>query len=281
MSRKQFERLHFNVPRRVLQIFNRVKHSVLVRSTNSKLMSSILNTNKASAKKCHLQQSCSQFYQSLILSTLPLACLVVLPSTARATQLIANPDFEFIYSNLSPNLTYSKGNNVGGWIVESGDIDQRNTWGASSGQYSIDLNGNKPGSIYQDFATEKGKNYTLSFDLAGSPLSGDSPLMKKIQVFWEETLVDTLSFDTRGRAANSMGWANYKYNLLASNDTTRLRFTSLTDGNHGAILDNIKVNPIANSPLPSTSVPEPTAIFGLFAISIIGINSKLGRGLRE
>ncbi len=280
MSRKQFERLHFNVAGRVLQIFNQLKHSVLVRGTSSKLMSSVVNANRNSAKRFYIQQSCSQFYRSLILSALPLACLVVLPETARATQLIANPDFEFTYPNLSPNLTYSKGDNVGGWIVESGDIDQRNNWEASSGQYSIDLNGTKPGSIYQDFTTEKGKNYTLSFDLAGNPFSGNSPLIKKMQVFWEETLVDTLSFNTIERAANNMGWANYKYNLFASNNTTRLRFRSLTNGNQGAALDNIKVNPIANSPIPSTSVPEPTAILGFFAISVIGINSKLGRGLR-
>jgi choice-of-anchor C domain-containing protein len=281
MSRKQFERLHFNVPGRVLQIFNQLKHSVLVRSTNYKLMSSVVNTNRNYSKRFYLQQSCSQFYRNLVLSTLPLACITLLPTTARATQLIANSDFEFTYPNLSPTLTYSKGNNVGGWIVESGDIDQRNTWEASKGQYSIDLNGNKPGSIFQDFATEKGKNYTLSFDLAGNPRTGNSPLMKKMQIFWEETLVDTLSFDTTGRAANSMGWANYKYNLLASNNTTRLRFTSLTDGNQGAILDNITVNPIANSSVPSTSVPEPTAILGLFTISFIGINLKLGRELHK
>jgi choice-of-anchor C domain-containing protein len=272
MSRKKVERLHLNVARGVLHIFNQVKHSVLGQNINSKLISSVLNANKTSAKNFYLQQSCSQFYRSLILSTLPLACVALLPTTARATQLVANQNFEFTYPNLSPNLTYSKGNNIGGWVIESGEIDQRNTWEAASGRYSIDLNGKEPGSIYQDLPTSKGQNYTLSFALAGSPLSGTSPLIKKLKVFWGETLVDTPTFDTSGHAANSMGWTNYKYNLLAVNYTTRLRFTSLTNGNQGATLDNVTVTPVATS-----SVPEPTAILGLFAIGIFGVDSALRR----
>ena len=65
--------------------------------------------------------------------------------------------------------TYTTGQTIGNWTVQSGDVDLIGTLWQSSplGGRSIDLNGNNPGAIAQTLATTAGRQYQVIFQCNG------------------------------------------------------------------------------------------------------------------
>jgi choice-of-anchor C domain-containing protein len=151
-------------------------------------------------------------------------------------------DGSFEKPNVGGGVNLGAGQTFGPWTVGSGDIDVvgTNWWMPKNGVQSVDLNGWNTGSIYQDLSTNSGTQYTLSFALAGDPVCG--PQIKEMQVYWGTVLVADLTFDITGHSGTNMGWKIHKYQVQATDSTTRLSFVSLTQNSAcGPALDAVSV----------------------------------------
>jgi choice-of-anchor C domain-containing protein len=138
-------------------------------------------------------------------------------------------------------ITYRDGQAFDSWTFDVGSVDltSKNDWLAADGSQSVDLSGDDAGSIYQDLSTAAGGKYTLSFALAGNPSC--APSNKMMQVWWGAMLLVTLSFDVTGKSTSNVGWTTFSYTVTAMSKTTRLRFTSLTIGSCGPVIDAVAV----------------------------------------
>jgi choice-of-anchor C domain-containing protein len=156
--------------------------------------------------------------------------------------IVINGSFETPSVRSSTFDTYRGGQSFGGWTVESGSIDHisGNYWRASDGLQSVDLTGS-PGNatIYQDLATVPQHTYQLTFDLSGNPEG--APIVKQIEIWWGETLLDSTIYDTTGNSNENMNWNSRTYMVTATATTTRLAFKSLTSGSYGPVVDNVRV----------------------------------------
>ncbi|MBL8045536.1 MAG: DUF642 domain-containing protein [Anaerolineales bacterium] len=163
---------------------------------------------------------------------------------AQAQNLVTNGDFE---SPLvaPPLAVYYAPTNFGGWVVDFGSVEliANGYWQAASGVQSVDLSGWAKGGIYQDLSTATGQSYLLRFALAGNPMG--APQIKQVEVRWGDMLVATLSISTFGRSNANMGYQYFEYPIIASTNVTRLKFTSLTDGIYGPVVDDVSVVPTA------------------------------------
>ena len=174
-----------------------------------------------------------------------------LPSSPTATNtpsippisLVTNGDFE------SPDagswfVVYKARQTFDSWTVESGSVDLTGRlWPAARGKQSVDLTGttDEAGTIYQNLPTVPGQSYVLRFAKGGNP--GGEPAIKRMEVWWDDNLVDTLTVDTTGWKVNTIVWEYREYTVVALGSTTRLRFKSLTEGNFGPVLDDVSVVP--------------------------------------
>jgi choice-of-anchor C domain-containing protein len=155
-----------------------------------------------------------------------------------AQDIVTNGDFET--PDAGPGwVVYHAGQTFGGWTVESGTVEHKGVWQDARGRQSVDLTGVGAGAIYQDLATVPGQTYQLRFAMAGNP--GGGPAVKRMEVWWGDTGVDTPSFDTTGRTSDDMGWRYQQYSVTATAAVTRLRFKSLIEGVWGPALDDVSV----------------------------------------
>jgi choice-of-anchor C domain-containing protein len=158
--------------------------------------------------------------------------------------IVTNGDFETPDAG-SSYVMYAAGSAFGGWSVETGSVDLVGTdWQAAAGRQSVDVTGSTgdAGSIYQDLSTIPGQTYMLRFALAGNPVG--APTMKSMEIWWGNSLTDTVLFDTTGRSRRDVGWVYREYSVVATTYLTRLRFRSLTPGFDGPMLDDVSVTPV-------------------------------------
>jgi choice-of-anchor C domain-containing protein len=168
------------------------------------------------------------------------------PGVAVPTNVVVNGGFESPAVVLATVQTFASGQNLGGWMVESGSVEiSRTYWLPDEGVQSLGLNGTGIGTVYQDLATVPGQSYYLHFALAGVP---GSPVIKTNQVWWNGSLLDTVTFDSTGNSSSAMGWTNREYQVTASGAITRLRFASLTTGAAGPALDAVSLVPALPPP---------------------------------
>lgn len=185
-----------------------------------------------------------------------LCCLV--PAALRAQErvnLIRNGSFEEgpvarSYLNLAGGSTA-----MPGWVVTGEGIDLVGAgyWVASDGTYAIDLDGSARsrvtppyvhGGIAQTFATEKGRRYRVTFDLAGNPNRG--PTIKPLRVS-AAGKAGRFEFDAAGKTGRAMGWVRAEWEFTATEEKTTLEFTSLTESpqtGYGPAVDRVVVVPI-------------------------------------
>jgi choice-of-anchor C domain-containing protein len=125
---------------------------------------------------------------------------------------------------------------IKGWIVTGEGIDYVGTryWTSSDGTHALDLDGSvgskisppyAQGGIAQTFATTPGKNYIVTFDLAGNPYRG--PTIKPLRVSAAGQEKD-FSFDIAGKSGSNMGWLRKTWAFTAKDVSTTLEFRSLT-----------------------------------------------------
>ncbi|HRY70488.1 MAG TPA: choice-of-anchor C family protein [Phycisphaerae bacterium] len=171
-----------------------------------------------------------------------LCCLVAIScvtiSESAGQNLMKNSSFEEgDYPGGSSALLHEDSTRISEWTVTQGTIEWigRGLWDPFDGDRSIDLNGNDPGAIAQTVATIPGRNYILSFGMAGNPDGG--PAIKKLRVRAGDIISDAFEFDTTAHARDDMGWTRLIWMFEASAETTTVEFLSETQQTCGPALD--------------------------------------------
>jgi subtilisin-like proprotein convertase family protein len=147
-------------------------------------------------------------------------------------------------------LVYGTGTTVGGWFVESGDVNHvidfaSGGWQPAQGTSSYDLNGNSgvPGIISQTIATTTGQRYDLQFARSGFPLG---TILKQMEVFWAGGSLGVFDYDATGNSLANMNWA-YTNLIVTGSGSDQLRLVSLIGGVHGPAVDDISLTPLASA----------------------------------
>ena len=141
---------------------------------------------------------------------------------------------------------------IAGWRIGGRGVDYVGSgWWQSSDSLarSIDLSAATPGSVSQVISTEPSAYYDVIFALAGNPKGG--PETKMMTVSATGNNPTTYSFNAAGKTARDMGWVDNRYRFYAKSDSTTLTFASVTDGNSGPALDNVRVFECESWPRPN------------------------------
>jgi choice-of-anchor C domain-containing protein len=172
---------------------------------------------------------------------------MTLAATVSAALPFANGGFEHgTYSvsggfqTLGPAAT-----NINNWVVgPSGDIQwiKGEYWNAHSGDKSIDLSGDVPGSIYQDIETVANKWYFVTFWMAGNTDGGPAVKVAEVSVPGKS---QQYQFDITGKSRPSnMGWVQKDFTFQATSSETRLKFIGISEGPFGVAIDDVTVTQI-------------------------------------
>lgn len=194
----------------------------------------------------------------LPIASLSLGLVGVVPIVRQPTQaaplpgsILLNGDFE--QPNGIEGFAIFRGTSLPYWVVDAGSVELDGVgWQKASGDQSLDLNGEEPGTIHQDVATTPGRRYLLRYAMSGHPFCG--PLVMSMEVRWNGSVVATPSFDRTSFTPEDMGWRYDEYLLKATSSSSRVSFASLTAESCGPLLDDISLIPD-----PSTAVPTATA----------------------
>lgn len=171
------------------------------------------------------------------------------PSPTGGVDLVVDGSFE------PPRVTepayfqnVAVGGEVGAWTVSSANVDVLGDfWAAADGTVSLDLSGTQPGSVYQDLPTVPGREYQVNFALAGN--ADGAPDLKQLRVSFGST-VEEFAFSLGDRTEQDMRWVRRQLGeaattasvrVIAVDQTTRLEFTSLTEGFYGPAIDDVQV----------------------------------------
>jgi len=164
-----------------------------------------------------------------------------------ATANFQNGSFELGYSGNTVDLINGPDSaSIPGWSVAAGgsiELVGSGTWAASSGKYSLALDGNSPGAVAQTFATTAGQAYTLNFDLAGDYRHSCNGSNVKTVLVTAGATSQRYTFDTTGKSASNMGWVTNALSFTAAASSTTLTFASQDPGtcNAGAVIDNVRI----------------------------------------
>ncbi|MBC8095027.1 MAG: DUF642 domain-containing protein, partial [Akkermansiaceae bacterium] len=160
--------------------------------------------------------------------------------------LVSNGGFETPIV-LDEYLLYPAGQNLGGWVIESGNVDLcHSVWISAEGAQSLDLNGTTIGIVYQDVPTLPGQQYFLRYALAGNVYAGFA--VKTNAVWWDGAPLATNTFNITGRSTADMGWTNREYAVTATAANTRIRFVSQSTTAAGSVLDDVTLIPVTPPP---------------------------------
>jgi len=152
---------------------------------------------------------------------------------AASANIVADGNFsegEFVTGNGGLWTTYGAGQpagqTIGPWTVNSGSVDLTGTlWSQPpGGGYSLDMDGNNPGSIEQSVNLTAG-TATVSFALASNP---NGITTKTLEVDLLGLVPQTFTFDITGYSTGNMGWTDESatFNIPTSGSYT-LQFSSL------------------------------------------------------
>jgi hypothetical protein len=214
------------------------------------------------------------------------------PSPSRAAAF-TNGSFEMGQANINPFVTVNATNTtaITGWTVYYGSIDYvGNYWQAANGDRSVDLNGNAPGGIAQQFDVTALNIYQLSFQLSGNPdgfgnTVGATGAMTLTVYACSGLFVNlfqmnqgapmncdsngaTFSYDTTAQANTK---ANMKYvteslKFTPSMPKETLFIVSTTQNSpYGPVIDNLVLTDLGDS-----SLPEPGSV-ALLATGLAGM----------
>ncbi len=169
------------------------------------------------------------------------------------------------YQNAGYDTLFTGSTAISGWTVGGTGTGAGVDWigsywsgPTSSDPWSIDLNGNAPGSISQTFATVSGATYDVSFSYAGNfdnygnaSTGFASNTIKKGTVQATGILNVPNYFYANwfsGWSHSNMGWASITYQFTATSDATTLTFTGDSNtGGWGPVIADVSVAGYANT----------------------------------
>ena len=188
------------------------------------------------------------------------AAALMLGSFSSHAGLIVNGDFEANTVNAG-SWSWMPSSQVEGWQGSNMEIwHDMNGVQAMSGQYFIELNahGDNQGawSIFQNFATNIGQQYQLSFYYRARNNNNEQFELSLGDTSW---LVDNHT---------TQGWAHYNNYFVADSNNTTLRFTSLNQGTMGNLLDAVQVSAVPVQ--VAAEVPAPAGI-GVFTLGLAAL----------
>lgn len=147
--------------------------------------------------------------------------------------------------NQYENFSGTNSTAITGWTIPSGrsiSVVGTGIWQTSPGNssaYSIDLDGNSPGTITQTFATTAGQAYTLKFDMSGD-FYGSAVESMLVTVAGAS---QTYSVNPAGKSASNMGYVTQALSFTATSGSTTLTFASqdASSSTNGVVLDNVHI----------------------------------------
>jgi len=159
------------------------------------------------------------------------------PSPAASTPVVSS-DFEGTRQWARQNLN---GEWASGWRGDGVALTGNQLWQAASGDTSVDMNANGPGTLSRTIDPQAGVHYQITFDLSGNPHGQRG--VKTLDVHADG---DTASFstDTVNISRNNMQWQTMTMDFVATGSSTDVSFQSTTPGAVGAVIDSIMITPI-------------------------------------
>ena len=168
----------------------------------------------------------------------------VLATGAANAVTITNGSFESGAFSANAFDTLNNGDaSITGWSIGGSGVDWIGShWQASNGNRSIDLSAMSAGSLSQSIATVVGRDYAVTFDLAGNP--DGAPFLKQLVVDVNAGQSSTFNFTTGATSRPAMGWIGQSYRFTATSTTSVLTFTSLSNTPSGPALDNVAIGAV-------------------------------------
>ncbi|MGI9475630.1 MAG: choice-of-anchor C family protein [Hyphomicrobiaceae bacterium] len=185
--------------------------------------------------------------------------------TGVSSNLVTNGSFEAgnPQGQFSEYSAAQPGNPIPGWNITGGSVDHINTlWEGSDGDRSIDLHGTSAGTIETTVDTVVGKDYLVTFDLAGNPVSGETAVDVRVTAGDEsqDFSFNESTVPPSGASYTNMGWTEQSFTFTADTSQTDLTFASLDPTSAGGpAIDNVKVLPVG----VVADEGSPTGISGL------------------
>ncbi len=162
--------------------------------------------------------------------------------THQIGNLVSNGSFEAPAFGTDITTLNAGNGSLAGWTIASGSVDviKSGFWQAAAGSQSLDLNGDSPASIQQALATTGGKQYTALFAQSKNTFPGIASEPSVIEVSADGGPAN-FSFNQSVSGAN-MNWTQQRYDFTASDNSTLLRFASVSPGGaSGPALDHVVV----------------------------------------
>ncbi|MCK9593468.1 MAG: DUF642 domain-containing protein [Methanoregula sp.] len=183
--------------------------------------------------------------------------------------IVQNPGFETSGAvPVSPGYLTSPPGTLNDWTI-GGTVDViRNYWAPHSGDQSLDLAGNEPGTISQTIDVGTNQICSVSFYMAGNP---DQQGEKTLDVNFGGNAPRSFTFDTTGHSKGSiesMGWELKTASGLLASGSTVLEFVDTGTGPWGPALDDISVE-CTDNPTPVPEFPS-MALPAAFIVGLIG-----------
>jgi choice-of-anchor C domain-containing protein len=138
---------------------------------------------------------------------------------------------------------------ITGWTVLSGDVDECKCWQPPpAGGLGLDLDGDTPASFRQTFSTIAGKNYRVTFYLAGNPAQHVPYDIVKTLDITAGSFSDSFLYDISAHANSlgNMGYVSESFVFNAASTSTSLTFTSKDQSGSytGPVIGNVAVTPL-------------------------------------
>ncbi len=137
--------------------------------------------------------------------------------------------------------TYTAGQTIGNWTVQSGSVELAGTTFQSSplGGRSVDLNGSAAGAISQVLTTTAGRQYQVVFNASGNWLSGEAT--KDFRVSAGGTSQTYSLAQPTGWSSSNVLFSGRSMTFTATGNSTTLAFQSLDGGDSGALIADVRV----------------------------------------
>ena len=130
------------------------------------------------------------------------------------------------------------GSTVDGWTGDGMALAGSELWNPVSGDTSLDLNGDGPGTLSKTIDTEVGAEYEISFKMSGNPHGQRG--IKSLELSAGDD-IGSFSFDTSSISRVDMQWQTVTMTFVADGPTSNVTFSSTTPGSVGAVIDNVSI----------------------------------------